>query len=345
MNYHVRITPNEKNSGIEVMLDLEFNEVQTRFLVPYQQGVPITINGRTFDPSEIKRIAIARSSENSKILIDRISSERARKRITDYRPPSWEIIEEAEDITNQLVAGPPGQGFPLDAKDREESQPPTDTKRVFVVHGRNERAREAIFTFLRAIGLHPLEWSEVTQATGKPTPYIGDILNVAFSRAHAIVVLFTPDDEARLKEHLWEEKEHDYETALAGQARPNVLFEAGMAMGRNNERTVLVELGNLRPFSDISGLHVVRLDNNIQTWKELANRLETAGCPVNWDGTDWQEAGDFQAAIESVVRVQTESAEAIRLKSGIIKDSHLFGGSRRASQGSSQRRQPIHHQG
>src|SRR5438874_11427835 len=31
-----------------------------------------------------------------------------------------------------------------------------DAKRVFVVHGRNLRARNAVFQFLRSVGLHPL---------------------------------------------------------------------------------------------------------------------------------------------------------------------------------------------
>ena len=77
------------------------------------------------------------------------------------------------------------------------------------------------------------------------------------------MVLFTPDDEARLKEQFRGANEPPYETELYGQARPNVLFEAGMSMGRYPDRTILVELGKLFDrSSDISGIHVVRLDNS-----------------------------------------------------------------------------------
>ena len=110
---------------------------------------------------------------------------------------------------------------------------------VFVVHGRNLVARDALFDFLRAIDLHPLEWSEAVRAAGRPSPYIGEILDGAFSRAQAVVVLLTPDDDARLRQQLWEASESPHETVAAGQARPNVLFEAGMAMGRDERRTVL----------------------------------------------------------------------------------------------------------
>ena len=154
-----------------------------------------------------------------------------------------------------------------------------------------------MFDFLRSLDLHPLEWSEAVSSTGKASPYIGEILDAAFSSAHAVVVLFTPDDEARLRAPFRVENDPAHETELTGQARPNVLFEAGMAMGRDQDRTVLVELGNLRPFSDVAGRHAIRLDNSSQRRQELAQRLKVAGCPVNLQGTDWHLAGDFEGAI------------------------------------------------
>ena len=174
---------------------------------------------------------------------------------------------------------------------------PIRIDQVFVVHGRNQAARDAMFTYLRTIGLHPLEWNEAVRATGKPMPYIGEILDAAFAQAGAVVVLMTPDDEARLREQFRSPSDPPHETELTGQARANVLFEAGMAMGRNADRTILVELGSLRPFSDVAGLHVIRMDNHSQRRQELAQRLESAGCPVNLDGVDWHTAGDFDTAL------------------------------------------------
>lgn len=170
----------------------------------------------------------------------------------------------------------------------------TQTKRtVFVVHGRNLAARDAMFAFLRSIDLHPLEWSEARKATGKPTPYVGEILDAAFSIAQAIVVLLTPDDLAYLQPAYVGEADPPHERLPTGQARPNVLFEAGMAMARAQDRTVLVELGRLRPFTDIGGLHVVRLTNSTAARQDFAARLEDAGCAVNLEGTSWHKAADF----------------------------------------------------
>jgi hypothetical protein len=165
-------------------------------------------------------------------------------------------------------------------------------KNVFVVHGRNDAARQATFTFLRAIGLNPIEWDTAIRATGSGSPYIGQALDAAFNMAQAVVVLMTPDDVAYLLPE-YASSGDDPETKPTPQARPNVLFEAGMAMGRHPERTILVELGSLRPFSDVGGRHVIRLDNSAEKRNALAQRLKNAGCEVTTAGSDWLNAGDF----------------------------------------------------
>ena len=178
---------------------------------------------------------------------------------------------------------------------------PSDPTKVFVVHGRNEKARDALFQFLRAIGLKPIEWAEAILATGNPAPYIGEILDTAFSMAQAVVVLMTPDDMAYLREPLQGQNEPTHETRPTPQARPNVLFEAGMALGRHPNRTILVELGDLRPFSDVAGRHAVRINNSTQRRQDLAERLQLANCPAELSGVrDWHTAGNFDAALEGL---------------------------------------------
>ncbi|WP_433057054.1 TIR domain-containing protein [Dactylosporangium sp. CS-033363] len=177
--------------------------------------------------------------------------------------------------------------------DGSAATPPAEqARRVFVVHGRNLPARDAMFAFLRALGLTPIEWSTAIGWTGSATPYIGDVLDTAFDRAQAVVVLMTPDEVAYLRPE-YAHDELDPEIQAAAQARPNVLFEAGMAMGRNVKRTVLVELGQVRPFSDVGGRHAVRINDSAERRKDLAQRLLTAGCSVDMTGADWLSAGTF----------------------------------------------------
>lgn len=169
----------------------------------------------------------------------------------------------------------------------------TDPRKVFVVYGRNGRARRAIFDFLRAIDLEPIEWSQAVSLTGKASPFIGEVLDLGFNVAQAVVIILTGDDEAKLKSQFISDTDPDYEKCLTPQARPNVIFEAGMAFGKYPDRTIIVEIGHLRPFSDINGRHSIRLTNSSKGRQELAQRLKNAGCIVNISGTDWHDAGNF----------------------------------------------------
>jgi hypothetical protein len=169
---------------------------------------------------------------------------------------------------------------------------------VFVVHGRNEQIRKSMFEFLRALHLKPMEWNRMVELTGKGSPYVGEILDQAFEKAAAVVVLLTGDDEARLKEAYRADGE-EHEATLMPQARPNVLFEAGMAISRSQERTILVQVGALRDFSDIAGRHIIRLDNSAKARAALIRRLRTAHCPVDDSGTDWLDSGNFDLQTES----------------------------------------------
>lgn len=164
-----------------------------------------------------------------------------------------------------------------------------------MVHGRNDKLRRSLFDFLRALGLKPLEWEKVVLMTKKTNPYIGEILDNTMARVRAVVVLFSPDDEARLKAEFLTKGDGPSEKQLRGQPRSNILFEAGLALGRHPDKTILVEVGKLRKFSDIAGRHVVRLSNEYSKRNDLANRLESLGCKVDKQGTDWTKAGDFTA--------------------------------------------------
>jgi predicted nucleotide-binding protein len=173
----------------------------------------------------------------------------------------------------------------------------SDKRRVFVVHGRNMEARDAMFTFLRAIDLDPIEWEEAIAMTGEGTPYIGDAIDIAFTNAQAAVILLTGDDMARLGRRYLLDHDPSDEKHLTRQARPNVLFEMGMAFGKYPHRTVIVSLGPTRQFSDIVGRHVIHLSNKAESRKKIADRLKNAKCLVRTDNrSDWLNAGDFDSA-------------------------------------------------
>ena len=187
----------------------------------------------------------------------------------------------------QVVAGPAGP-------EGEGGLPePDDPSAVFVVHGRDREARDALWEFLQALGLHPLDWEDDLVAhTGHGSPFIGQILDAAFARAQAVVVLMTPDDAVRLHPDLVQPGEQAFESEVMCQPRPNVLFEAGMAFGYRPTRTIIVEVGMLRPVSDLGGRHTLRLGTE-ETLRGLARRLEVAGCRIDRSSDAWLDVSRF----------------------------------------------------
>ncbi len=181
-----------------------------------------------------------------------------------------------------------------------------DPKKVFVVHGRNQDARVAMFAFLRSLGLSPLEWEQAVRHTGSGAPHLGEILSQALNEVQAVVVLLTGDDEARLRPELVRAHDPPFERELRPQPRPNVLFESGLAFGTHGERTILVQLGEIRPFSDIAGRHVIRFDGSVTDRRALASRLQTVGCAVDLSGEDWLTSGDFRSALAGTSSAETE---------------------------------------
>jgi predicted nucleotide-binding protein len=114
---------------------------------------------------------------------------------------------------------------------------------VFVVYGRDKKARSELSHFLGSLQIKVLEWNKAETLTGKPNPYIGEVIDTGFRHAQAIVVLFTPDDEAKLRDKFISRGEQAFERKLTGQPRQNVIFEAGMALSKYPANTVLVKVG------------------------------------------------------------------------------------------------------
>ncbi|WP_229074979.1 TIR domain-containing protein [Actinoplanes sp. DH11] len=166
-------------------------------------------------------------------------------------------------------------------------------KKIFVIHGRDAAARDAVFEVLRALGLKPQEWEHLVKATGSATPSLADVLDRAVKDAQAVVALLTPDDIVQLHPDLRSAGDSAAEQAAGCQPRPNVYLELGMALAVMRERTIILEAGTIRRSADLSGLNYVTIDESIQWCNKLAQRLENAGCPVDRSGTDWHEPRRF----------------------------------------------------
>jgi predicted nucleotide-binding protein len=146
------------------------------------------------------------------------------------------------------------------------------TKKVFVVHGHDEAAKETTARFLEKLDLEPIILHE--QASGGRTiiekfeKYSND---VGFA-----VVLLTPDD------HCASQLESG---KLQPRARQNVVLELGYFIGRlTRNRVCALHKGGIELPSDIQGVIYVEMDDAGAWRSKLAQELVQAKCPINLKG-------------------------------------------------------------
>lgn len=205
-----------------------------------------------------------------------------------YLPVNDEAPFDAFRITDYTLADEALFDIDLSSDNESESEflhkdkMNANKRNVFIIHGRDRQRNQFFFDLLRRVDLHPLEFEELIAKAGSGSPYIGDIVRSAFDQAQAVIALFTGDDLVHIR------PEHGDHEEPTPQPRPNVLFEAGMAIALQRDRTVIVEVPPLRGLSDLHGIHAVRFNSGSAVERNaLINRLKSAGCEPNTGGTDW----------------------------------------------------------
>lgn len=144
----------------------------------------------------------------------------------------------------------------------------TISRRVFVVHGHDEGAREAVARFLDKIGFEPIILHEQANQGRTVIEKIEAHAEVGFA-----VVLLTPDDEGCVKGGESEPR-----------ARQNVLLELGYFLGRlGRNRVCALKRGQVEIPSDFAGVVWENMDAS-GGWKQaLGRELEAAGFDMDWN--------------------------------------------------------------
>src|SRR6266446_1858456 len=75
----------------------------------------------------------------------------------------------------------------------------TKNNSLFVIHGRDTRLTEDMYALLRAIGLNPRQWTQAVRAAKGANPNFTEIVKGVLKDVQGVIVLFSPDEEARLK--------------------------------------------------------------------------------------------------------------------------------------------------
>lgn len=142
------------------------------------------------------------------------------------------------------------------------------SRRVFLVHGHDDAAKEATARFLSQLELDPIILHEQPSEGRTIIEKFERYADVAFA-----VVLLTPDDLGSTKESPNEARP---------RARQNVIFELGFFIGKlGRNRVCAVHKGETEVLSDYQGVLFVPMDA-AGGWKlTLAREIKAAGISVD----------------------------------------------------------------
>ena len=155
----------------------------------------------------------------------------------------------------------------------EDSQvdAPIDTKKVFIVHGRDHGTRDMVARFIQQLEIEPIILQEQPNKGLTVIEKFEKHAQVGFA-----VVLFTPDDIGSAK---------DNADTPRYRARQNVIFELGYLirhLGRNRVAVLYKgDEGDIEIPSDYAGVLYTQIDDG-DGWKfELIREMKSAGLNVD----------------------------------------------------------------
>jgi len=179
-------------------------------------------------------------------------------------------LEFGENLTPKPAPQKP-QVFSAPIFNPTSSMPVASIKKdkVFIVHGRDNEAKQEVARFIETIGLTPIILHE--QASGGKT--IIEKIEHYSDEAGFAIVLYTACDRGR--------GAHETKIPARQRARQNVVFEHGYLMAKlGRENVCALVKGEIETPNDISGVVYVAHDV-AGAWKtEVAKELKVSGYQV-----------------------------------------------------------------
>ena len=189
----------------------------------------------------------------------------ARKYLTEGKERAIAALEGACEILRDQLDSKKHSDQPGTPNDRG-----AESRKVFIVHGHNGEAREAVARFLTEIGFEPIilmEQASQGKTIIEKVEKYGD--DVGFA-----VVLLTPDDEFKDLSG----------SKLKPRARQNVLLELGYFMGRlTRKRVCSLRKGDVEIPTDFAGVVWTDMDEAGAWRSALGKELQAANYEIDWN--------------------------------------------------------------
>jgi predicted nucleotide-binding protein len=224
--------------------------------------------GRTYGKNTVEyaRYASAASFSTGPVYMDRFPPvSEIQQAVKASQDRSIALLEQAIESLNEQIAE--SHLSTVVTQDTGSVSPLTISRKVFVVHGHDEGARETVARYLERLGFEAVILHEQANQGRTVIEKIEAHGNVGFA-----VVLLTPDD---------------YGGKVGGESRPrarqNVVLELGYFVGRLGRGHVCALLrGELEIPSDFAGVVYQPMDD-AGGWKgALAKELSVAGHDIDW---------------------------------------------------------------
>jgi predicted nucleotide-binding protein len=178
-------------------------------------------------------------------------------------------IDAAGDLHSKLNSTTPPA---IDAEPKvegETQQQPSASRRVFIVHGHEEAAKEKVARLVERLGLEAIILHEQPNKGRTIIEKFTDHADVSFA-----IVLMTADDVGGVKGMSSQE--------LKPRARQNVVLELGYFLGRlGRGRVCAVFDTEVEMPSDYAGVLFLPLDDGGAWRSQLAKEMKAAGIPID----------------------------------------------------------------
>jgi predicted nucleotide-binding protein len=290
--------------------DLSKGDLIRTVLLPWHQGKRFFVGGKSIRKSDkITAAKIVQTPQSSHVYEDARSERLGASGILTFAGIGFAAFHEGADYTNELLSEDStfARSARLEMEHQMSKEPAGDPQRVFIIHGRNSELLEEFRGWLQSLGLFARSFDEIRTDLGG-SPSILDVIRRGISEAHAIIALITPDEFATLRPELRGGRDKSAEIQR-WQARPNVIFEAGMAFAMTGEmRTLLLVAGDAELFSDVSSIHYKRIPKDATEREQLRKILVSMGCKIH-DASDHHRRGNFDAGPLRALSVQVSFLE------------------------------------
>lgn len=246
--------------------------IKADIIIPYLQGEDFFVDGYLLNKPKISRIKIVSSEQSIQSLVDLKNEQQDYENSISnvyvvFTYTSLHIINDEKlvhDITSEIL-----KEVQAELKNHNPTQKKSviNNKRVFIVHGHDDKIKFEVERFLEKLQLKPIILNE--QASQGKT--IIEKIEAETDVGYAIV-LYTPCDKGGTKDT-------DFEN-MKFRARQNVIFEHGFLIAKlGRDRVCALLDGDVEQPSDIDGVLYIKYKDN---WKlTVANELRAAGYNIN----------------------------------------------------------------